>query len=316
MNNEETILDPQSVADSSANKSKEAPQAPIENNDDDKSSSKKNQKNNKKSNDLVSKVAASLIGVGVGVAGTMYASDVKDSIMPEAEESQSEAPNTPTAQAEEHHQKASSLAPEPKSVSTPQSPEPPVQDLGSEPDVTIEEVLMVDITGDGQPDMVYKLSNGLYLADTTGDGMVNFAMQDMDGDGLPDNGEWEDITESRLQLPAIDPSMYSIEEIPEDGIDVVEPSPVYTSLPEDEIEEDGVEVISTGGTEDEDDIVVTIEDPIPGDNVIEAGVEEAPSDEPVDIPEDVMPEPEDLLGESIGLESDDIVVDEIDDFEV
>lgn len=304
MNNEETILDPQSVADSSANKSKEAPQAPIENNGDEKSSSKKSQKNNKKSNDLVSKVAASLIGVGVGVAGTMYASDVKDSIMPEAEENQSEAPNTPTAQAEEHHQKASSLDLEPKSVSTPQSPEPPVQDPGSEPgpELTIEEVWEVDITGDGQPDMVYKLSNGLYLADTTGDGMVNFAMQDMDGDGLPDNGEWEDITESRLQLPAIDPSMYSIEEIPEDGIDVVEPSPVYTSLPEDEIEEDGVEVI-------------TIEDPIPGDDGIEVRVEEGP-DELDDIPEDVIPEDDLLVGESIGLESDDIVVDEIDDFEV
>ena len=71
MNNEETILDPQYSAESKAN---------AENN------TASNDTKKSKGNGIAGKVGAATVGVAAGVAGTMYADDLKAAVLPNSDD--------------------------------------------------------------------------------------------------------------------------------------------------------------------------------------------------------------------------------------
>lgn len=189
MNNEETILDPQSIAESSAKQpnaeTKETTTSKVE----ETSANNKNDKN-KKSGGVASKVAAAVVGAAVGVGGTMYAQDAMAAELPENEDP--EAENTEDS-------KGTSKTEEPASKQ-PGEPTTP-SNQGGESSIEVVGVKHVDVDGDGRPDTVVKLSNGIHLVDTDGDGEADLAMKDLNGNGNLDDGEWANVKDEHIAMP-------------------------------------------------------------------------------------------------------------------
>lgn len=189
MNNEETILDPQSIAESSAKQPNAETKETTTNKVEETSANNKNDKN-KKSGGVASKVAAAVVGAAVGVGGTMYAQDAMAAELPENEDP--EAENTEDS-------KGTSKTEEPASKQ-PGEPTTP-SNQGGESSIEVVGVKHVDVDGDGRPDTVVKLSNGIHLVDTDGDGEADLAMKDLNGNGNLDDGEWANVKDEHIAMP-------------------------------------------------------------------------------------------------------------------
>lgn len=189
MNNEETILDPQSIAESSAKQPNAETKETTTNKVEETSANNKNDKN-KKSGGVASKVAAAVVGAAVGVGGTMYAQDAMAAELPENEDPEAE---------KTEDSKGTSKTEEPASKQ-PEEPTTP-SNQGGESGIEVVGVKHVDVDGDGRPDTVVKLSNGIHLVDTDGDGEADLAMKDLNGNGNLDDGEWANVKDEHIAMP-------------------------------------------------------------------------------------------------------------------
>lgn len=193
MNNEETILDSQSVAESSANQQKAETTT---NKVEDNSANQKNGKNPKGSG-TAGKVAAGIAGVAVGVGGTMYAQEAMAAELPEDEELESE---------KSEESKNVEKTQEPDSKPNQQPGEEPNQ--GGESGMEVVGVKHVDVDGDGRPDTVVELKNGIHLVDTDGDGEADIAMKDLNGNGQLDDGEYAYVKDEHIAMPGQETGTY------------------------------------------------------------------------------------------------------------
>lgn len=198
MNNEETILDPQSVAEASAKQPKAETTETTTNKVEDNSANQKNGKSQKGSG-TAGKVAAGVAGVAVGVGGTMYAQEAMASELPEDEELESE---------KSEESKNVEKTQEPDSKPNQQPGEEPNQ--GGESGMEVVGVKHVDVDGDGRPDTVVKLNNGIQLVDTDRDGEADIAMKDLNGNGQLDDGEYAYVSDEHIAMPhSNDSAMYA-----------------------------------------------------------------------------------------------------------
>lgn len=193
MNNEETILDPQSVAESSA---KQPKAETTTNKVEDNSANQKNGKN-PKGNGTAGKVVAGVVGAAVGVGGTMYAQEAMAAELPEDEELESE---------KSEESKNVEKTQEPDSKLNQQPGEEPNQ--GGESGMEVVGVKHVDVDGDGRPDTVVELKNGIHLVDTDGDGEADIAMKDLNGNGQLDDGEYAYVADEHIAMPGQETGTY------------------------------------------------------------------------------------------------------------
>lgn len=196
MNNEETILDPQSVAESSAKQPNAETKETTTNKVEETSANNKNDKN-KKSGGVASKVAAAVVGAAVGVGGTMYAQDAMAAELPENEDPEAE---------KTEDSKGTSKTEEPASKQ-PEEPTTP-SNQGGESSIEVVGVKHVDVDGDGRPDTIVELKNGIHLVDTDGDGEADIAMKDLNGNGQLDDGEYEYVAGEHIAMPGQETGTY------------------------------------------------------------------------------------------------------------
>lgn len=196
MNNEETILDPQSVAESSAKQPKAETTETTTNKVEDNSANQKNGKN-PKGNGTAGKVVAGVVGAAVGVGGTMYAQEAMAAELPEDEELESE---------KSEESKNVEKTQEPDSKLNQQPGEEPNQ--GGESGMEVVGVKHVDVDGDGRPDTVVELKNGIHLVDTDGDGEADIAMKDLNGNGQLDDGEYAYVADEHIAMPGQETGTY------------------------------------------------------------------------------------------------------------
>lgn len=196
MNNEETILDPQSVAESSAKQQKAETTETTTNKVEDNSADQKNDKS-KKSSGTAGKVAAGVAGVAVGVGGTMYAQEAMAAESPEDEEQEQE-------KTEEAKEEAKTQEPDPKQSQQP-GDEP---NQGGESGMEVVDVRHVDVDGDGRPDTIVELKNGIHLVDLNGDGEADIAVKDLNGNGQVDAGEYKYVADEHIAMPGQETGSY------------------------------------------------------------------------------------------------------------
>lgn len=196
MNNEETILDPQSIAESSAKQPKAETTETTTNKVEDNSANQKNGKN-PKGNGTAGKVVAGVVGAAVGVGGTMYAQEAMAAELPEDEELESE---------KSEESKNVEKTQKPDSKPNQQPGEDPNQ--GGESGMEVVSVKHVDVDGDGHPDTVVELRNGIHLVDTDGDGEADIAMKDLNGNGQLDDGEYAYVADEHIVMPGQETGTY------------------------------------------------------------------------------------------------------------
>lgn len=241
MNNEETILDPQYAAETNANKSNEAPLAPVENKAEVKSASKKE---NKKSNGMIGNVAAAAAGVAVGAAGTLYAANAMAADMPD-EEMQDEAPI---------EEVASQNASAEHSATPKQGVAAAKNASANEPAVEVVETGQVDVDGDGTLDTVAHVrvdGQDMLLADIDHDGHADVAMADANGNGQLDEGELVDVSAHQIAMPDAEEDgevINASQSIEDDDVDVRILSVGQTDLNEDGLPENTA-LLNIEGTE-------------------------------------------------------------------
>lgn len=191
MNNEETILDPQTVAGSSANKPNAETGTSTANKVENATTNDSKSKA-KKDNDVAGKVGAAAIGAAAGIGGTMYADDIKAAVMPEQENLEE-----PIEEQPEEQDSTPESTPDPQ----PKEPSKTPQDQPEEPEVKVVDVKYVDVDGDGRADTVVKLDNGIHLVDTDGDGEADIAMADLNGNKQLDDGEYAYVSDEHIAMP-------------------------------------------------------------------------------------------------------------------
>lgn len=202
MNNEETILDPQYTTES---KVKEENKTVV-----------KNGAKASKGSGIAGKVASAAVGVAAGVAGTIYADDVKAAVMPNTEEvvKEEETPEQAT-----NPQDRTTTTSEPSSNPTPEPQPQQRTDDGLE----VVGVKHVDVDGDGRADTVVQLKNGIHLVDTDGDGEADIAMKDLNGNGQLDDGEYAYVSDEHIAMPGQEAgAVYAGNQTQDTPVEVVE----------------------------------------------------------------------------------------------
>lgn len=190
MNNEETILDPQYSAESKVN---------AENN------TASNDTKKSKGNGIAGKVGAATVGVAAGVAGTMYADDVKAAVLPNSDDQTGNSPeeqpaSEPVSTSNQEPTSANHTNPHATPTSNQSSNHAPNQNHT----VEVVDVAQVDVNGDGQLDDAALLNvdgEAMVIADIDHDGEADVLMRDVNGNGQVDKEDVLDVRAEHITMP-------------------------------------------------------------------------------------------------------------------
>lgn len=190
MNNEETILDSQYSAESKVN---------AENN------TASNDTKKSKGNGIAGKVGAATVGVAAGVAGTMYADDVKAAVLPNSDNPTENTPeeqpvSDPLATSNQGSAPSTHATPHTNSHATPSSS----PESGQNHTVEVVNVGQVDVNGDGQLDDAALLNvdgEAMVIADIDHDGEADVLMRDVNGNGQVDKEDILDVRAEHIAMP-------------------------------------------------------------------------------------------------------------------
>ena len=185
MNNEETVLDPQYSAESKVN---------AENN------TASNDTKKSKGNGIAGKVGAATVGVAAGVAGTMYADDLKAAVLPNSDD---QTENSPEEQPTSEPVSTSNQEPTSANHTNPHATPTSNQSSNHEPNQN-HTVEVVDVDGDGQLDDAALLNvdgEAMVIADIDHDGEADVLMRDVNGNGQVDKEDILDVRAEHIAMP-------------------------------------------------------------------------------------------------------------------
>ena len=190
MNNEETVLDPQYSAESKVN---------AENN------TASNDTKKSKGNGIAGKVGAATVGVAAGVAGTMYADDLKAAVLPNSDDqTENSSEEQPTSEPVSTSNQEPTSANHTNPHATPTSNQSSNHEPNQNHTVEVVDVAQEDVNGDGQLDDAALLNvdgEAMVIADIDHDGEADVLMRDVNGNGQVDKEDILDVRAEHIAMP-------------------------------------------------------------------------------------------------------------------
>ena len=190
MNNEETVLDPQYSAESKVN---------AENN------TASNDTKKSKGNGIAGKVGAATVGVAAGVAGTMYADDLKAAVLPNSDAQTEHSPEEqPTSEPVSTSNQEPTSANHTNPHATPTSNQSSNHEPNQNHTVEVVDVAQEDVNGDGQLDdaaLINVDGEAMVIADIDHDGEADVLMRDVNGNGQVDKEDILDVRAEHIAMP-------------------------------------------------------------------------------------------------------------------